>query len=189
VRANPRPNARTCLAEGSAHAGLSATGKLGTHSKRRQHSPNLEQNSRRSAGRLAVRAPGAAMTIRIRRETNRYMPTVEEEIAEVQAPDADSLMNFSFASFYGRILVRRACLRIRPEIYRHRERSKAQVERLFGNWGSRRAAFARVAAARWSRRSRPPFPLKLPTRGPTPFLIGQTAFRPERTSHPRLPRR
>ena len=126
---------------------------------------DLEQN-RADPQALAVRA--------LRRYGNpypkgdyRYVPTVEEEIAEVQAPDANSLKRFH-REFYGASVAELAIVGDFDTAA-----VKAQLERLFGNWVSP-AAFTRV-----------PQPLveKKPTAVPieTPdkanaFLIGQTAF-------------
>ncbi len=68
---------------------------------------------------------------------DRYAPTVDEEIAELQTPDVDALKRF-FREFYGASSAEIAIVGDfdAPAV-------KAQLERLFGSWTSP-TAFARV---------------------------------------------
>jgi zinc protease len=61
---------------------------------------------------------------------DRYVPTVDEEIAELQTPDVDVLKRF-YLEFYGAAAGEFAIVGDfdAPAV-------KAQLERLFGNWGS-----------------------------------------------------
>ncbi len=68
---------------------------------------------------------------------DRYAPTVDEEIAELQAPDVDALKRF-YREFYGASAAELAIVGDfdAPAV-------KAQLERLFGSWNSP-APFTRV---------------------------------------------
>jgi len=118
--------------------------------------------------------PQAQAVLGLRRYDNpypkgdaRYVPTVEEEIAELRVPDVEALKRFH-RDFYGASVAELAIVGDFDVAA-----VKAELERLFGNWTSP-AAFTRVPQ---------PLIVKRPTAVPveTPdkanaFFIGQTAF-------------
>ncbi len=68
---------------------------------------------------------------------DRYVSTLDEEIAELSAPDVDALKSF-YREFYGASVAEIAIVGDFDAAA-----VKAQLERLFGNWSSP-SAFARV---------------------------------------------
>ena len=98
---------------------------------------------------------------------DRYMPTFEEEIAEINAPDVDRLRDFH-RSFYG---AGAAEISIVGDF--DVPAVKAQLQRLFGAWTAP-SRYARVPDPLVTKRAAA-MPIETPDKA-NAFLIGQTAF-------------
>jgi zinc protease len=98
---------------------------------------------------------------------DRYMPTVDEEIAEITAPGIERLQDFH-RSFYG---ASAAEISVVGDF--DVAAVKAQLQRLFGGWTSP-SRYARVPDPLVTKRAAA-MPIETPDKA-NAFLIGQTAF-------------
>jgi zinc protease len=98
---------------------------------------------------------------------DRYVPTLDEEIADLRAPDIDALKSF-YREFYGASVAEIAVVGDFDAAV-----VKTQLERLFGNWSSP-SAFVRVPQPLVVKKATA-VPIETPDKA-NAFYLGQTAF-------------